>query len=228
VPVALAKPESHDAGRDVALKTARLLAATADDSVVVLSDANGEVPLRATRAGRITPAESLSAAGWDIFASGAEAIARAVRDETGVRTVFHPHCGGYVETEWELAALFDRTDPALLGLCLDTGHLSFGGCDPVDMARRYASRIWHVHFKDCEPTVAARSRAEGWDYLTAVRSGVFCELGKGQVDFATVLSVLRNTSAGTWIVVEQDVLPGLGSPAESAARNRAYLARLGV
>jgi inosose dehydratase len=31
-----------------------------------------------------------------------------------------------------------------------------------------------------------------------------------------------------WIVVEQDVLPGMGSPAESAARNRTFLRELGL
>ena len=31
-----------------------------------------------------------------------------------------------------------------------------------------------------------------------------------------------------WIVVEQDVLPGLGTPAASARRNREYLRRLGL
>ena len=31
-----------------------------------------------------------------------------------------------------------------------------------------------------------------------------------------------------WIVVEQDVLPGLGTPAASAQRNRDYLRRMGL
>jgi inosose dehydratase len=258
VPVALARREAHTPGRDAALRTARLLAAIANDfraepfgfgqggaeapplppisqrghgkadPVIVLSDANGEIPERARRAGRITIAESLSPHAWDVFARGASDIARAVREETGLRTVFHPHCGGFVETGWELDALMERTDPTVLGLCLDTGHLMFGGSDPVGIAARYAARIWHVHFKDCEPEVAARSRSETWDYLTAVRHGVFCELGRGRVDFPAVVSTLTDAGYTGWIVVEQDVLPGLGRPAESAARNRAYLRQLGL
>jgi hypothetical protein len=31
-----------------------------------------------------------------------------------------------------------------------------------------------------------------------------------------------------WIVVEQDILPGMGTPKESARRNRAYLASIGL
>ena len=121
-----------------------------------------------------------------------------------------------------------RSSPELLGLCLDTGHLIYGGGSPVDAIARYRDRIWHVHFKDCDPALARQARAEGWDYHTAVRRGMFCELGKGMVPFAHVLDALRVEYYAGWIVVEQDVLPGFGTPAASASRNREYLRRLGL
>jgi inosose dehydratase len=43
-----------------------------------------------------------------------------------------------------------------------------------------------------------------------------------------VLAELQAMNYGGWIVVEQDVLPGMGSPKESAARNRAYLRSIGL
>lgn len=229
VPVALADAAAHGPGQQTAVRTARLLAAAGGPGAfVVLADDNGTVPERAGRAGRITRDDGLSRQAWERFARGANAIARAVRDETGLRTVFHPHCGGYVEAPWEVDALLDSTDPSLVGLCFDTGHVTFGGGDALALLRRHASRVWHVHAKDCEPTIAARSRAEGWDYLTAVRRGVFCELGRGAIDFAAVVGALGEIGYDGWIVVEQDVLPGLGTPAESAARNRAFLRTLGL
>jgi inosose dehydratase len=85
-----------------------------------------------------------------------------------------------------------------------------------------------VHFKDCEPELARQARTDGWDYHTAVRRGIFCELGNGMVSFGNVLDALRIEHYAGWIVVEQDVLPGLGTPAASAQRNRQYLHRLGV
>ena len=85
-----------------------------------------------------------------------------------------------------------------------------------------------MHFKDQEPTVAARSRLEGWNGVQSVEHGVFCELGRGDVDFRAVLAHLRQRNYQGWLVVEQDVLPGMGSPLESAARNRAYLTRIGL
>jgi inosose dehydratase len=43
-----------------------------------------------------------------------------------------------------------------------------------------------------------------------------------------VLQELRRLHYDGWIVVEQDVLPGMGSPAESARRNREYLRQIGA
>ena len=234
VPVALTRPDALDEGIERAVRTARLLAdarAEADDAfpaVIVLSDDNTSVPNRTERAGRIREEDGLDAAGWDAFAGRAEQIAAAVRDAAGVRTVFHHHCAGYVETPQEIHALMSRTDAALVGLCLDTGHLMYAGGNPVDAIAKYRDRIWHVHFKDCEPTLARLARADGWDYHTAVRNGIFCELGKGMVPFRSVLDALRAEYYAGWFVVEQDVLPGLGTPAASAARNREYLRLLGI
>ena len=122
----------------------------------------------------------------------------------------------------------EMTDPEIVGLCLDTGHYTYGGGDPLEALRRYRDRIWHVHFKDCHPDVAARARAEGWDYFQAVRHGVFCELGQGMVDFPAIVDELKSGGYDGWIVVEQDVLPEMGSPLASARRNREYLRSLGL
>jgi inosose dehydratase len=192
VPVALANRDTHAAGVDTAVRTARLMRdADAPDSFIVLSDNNGAVPVREQHAGRIPASLSLTPAEWRTFADGVNRIARAVADETGVRTVFHPHCGGYVETPQEIDALMSHTDAGLVGLVLDTGHIIYGGGDPVRVLRHHGHRVWHVHFKDCDPVVASRARADGLGYLAAVRAQLFCELGAGEVDFAA-------TKGGWW------------------------------
>ena len=142
--------------------------------------------------------------------------------------MFHHHCGGYIETPAEVAKLMALTDPSVLGLVLDTGHYMFGGGDPLEPLRLWPERIWHIHFKDFDPDVAERAKAEGWDYFGAVRNGVFCELGKGAVDFPAVLARMGEIGYDGWIVVEQDVLPSMGSPKESARRNREYLRSIGI
>lgn len=229
VPVALTDPSSHPGGIEAALRVARLLASAAGEApCLVLADDTARDPERTRLAGRIRPEHGLDGPRWATLARGVELIAGRVADETGLRTVFHHHCATFVETEAEIDGLMRRTDPALVGLCLDTGHAAFGGGDPAALASRWGDRIWHVHLKDCHPAVRARAAVEGWDYQEAVRHGVFCELGKGSVNVATVLELLRARRYDGWLVVEQDVLPSMGTPAESAARNRAYLRSLGV
>jgi inosose dehydratase len=229
VPVALARAETHAPGIQTAVRTARLMRdAGAVGAFIVLSDNNASVPAREQRAGRIGPEDSLDERQWTTFGDGAERIARAVKEETGLRTVFHPHCGGYVETEAEIDQLMARTRASLVGLLIDTGHIMYGGGDPLRVLKRHASRVTHVHFKDCDEDVAAHARATGQGYLAAVREQVFCELGEGDVDFKAVTEELRRMDYNGWIVVEQDVFPGYGTPAQSAKRSRDYLRGLGL
>jgi inosose dehydratase len=229
VPVMLTVDEAHGTGSDAAVRVARLLAATRGASaVVVVSDDTAADPQRTALAGRIRPEHGLDNDGWERVARGVNRIAADVRSATGLRTVFHHHCATFVETPDEIDELMSRTDPALVGLCLDTGHATFGGGNPVTILERWRDRVWHVHLKDCDPVVKARSARDEWDYQQSVGHGVFCELGRGEVDFPAVLSLLRSTNYSGWLVVEQDVLPSMGTPAASAARNRDYLRSLGV
>lgn len=239
VPVALRDAGAHPAGRVECLKIARLLAEVAqrgqyeDLPFLVLADDNGTDAQRTLHAGRTQPEMCLTDEQWQIFATGAEDIAREVKSHTGLRTVFHHHCAGFVERPDELARLLEMTDPNVLGLVFDTGHYMYGtGTNDPALAleglERLADRIWYMHFKDCHPDIASQARQEHWDYFQAIRQGVFCELGQGCVDFAAVLSWLEQRRYDGWIVVEQDVLPGMGSPRDSAQRNRDYLRAKGV
>ncbi|MCG6187280.1 sugar phosphate isomerase/epimerase family protein [Maribellus maritimus] len=229
VPVAMAKSEAHDEGVALALKTAELMYnAGYRNAFIVLADENGSVEVRTKNAGRITPEMGLNEKQWKIFASGAEEVAKAVKDKFGMRTVFHHHCGGYVETAVEVDKLMQLTNPELLGLCLDMGHFAFGGGDPVEALEKYYSRIWHVHFKDFDPGVGKESQVNKYDYFKSVEKGVFCELGKGNVDFPAIVNILKSRGYEGWIVVEQDVLPGMGSPKKCADWNRQYIKSLGL
>jgi inosose dehydratase len=229
VTVYLHDPSRLAESEAAAVRTARLLAEVGGpDVLIVLGNDPYTDPMRTKNAGRIKPEQGMSEEQWQSFAAGANQIARAVRRETALRTVFHHHIGTWVETPEETAKFLSLTDPDVIGLCFDTGHYRFGGGDPVAGLRRHADRNWHVHFKDHDPRVAELSRRYEWDAIQSVEHGVFCELGKGDVDFPAVVQTLKDIGYGGWIVVEQDVLPGTGTPRESAQRNRDYLRSIGL
>jgi inosose dehydratase len=238
--VPLRRPGAVAERRDRVLAVARLLAAVADVGdpgrrpyFILADDTRGD-EARTRHAGRVTGALALTADEHRTFAANAEEIARLVAGETGLTTLFHHHCAAFVETPDEIERFLHATDPDLVGLVFDTGHYTYGAgvSDDGSVALRGLERFWertpYVHLKDCHPDVARRARAEGWEYGRAIAEGVFCELGQGTVDLAGVLAFLRAQGYDDWLTVEQDVVPGLGTPRESAQRNRETLRRLGL
>ena len=130
VPVLLREEGALAAGIAQAVRTARLLAAVepagnaGGGPFIVVADDNATDPMRTLHAGRITPAMALPAEEWAGYAGRAEAVARAVREETGLRSVFHHHSAGWVETPEEIDRFLALTDPDALGLVFDTGTTS--------------------------------------------------------------------------------------------------------
>ena len=229
VSVRLHDEQQHQQSADDCVRTAKLLAEVGGpDCFIVLGNDPYADPVRTRNAGRITPEMGMSEAQWQVFARGANSVAQQVMDATGLRTVFHHHIGTWIETPAETERLMAMTNADILGLVFDTGHWAFGGGDPLTGIRDFSDRIWHVHFKDHDPAVAAQSRQQAWDGPTSVGKGIFPELGQGDVDFPGALHALRQIGYEGWIVVEQDVLPGMGTPGASAQRNRTYLQKLGV
>lgn len=154
------------------------------------------------------------------------ALLHRIADEAaalGHVTVFHPHAATYIETLDEIDRLLGATDPARIGVCLDTGHHLVAGGDPVDAIRTLGDRVRHVHLKDVDAHVLAGLRDGAYGGLAdAVGHGLFRELGTGSLDLDGVLAALAACAYDGWLMVEQD--KSLGPPSESAAIGRRTLA----
>lgn len=217
------------------LMIARQLRAVADLNhqdrtpfLVVAAD-NGSDSVRIQNAGRIIPDMELEDSLWPVLGETINRIAVAARDEAGIASVVHFHAAGWLETPREIDRLLAHVDDQV-NLVFDTGHfaLGAGSADTVLATMdRLASRIGYVHFKDWSSRLAAEVAEAELDYFQAVAKGVFCELGQGNVDFPAVRDWLLRTGYTGYVTVEQDVVAGLGSPFESAQRNRRYLADIG-
>jgi len=228
IPINLADFKSYKAGVKSCLEIAGFLAQISENALIVLSDANGNDPLRTHFSGRIKAEHALSKDIFKNFTERTQEIAKVIYNHHGIRSVFHPHCAGFIETPEEIDLFLENTDPKVIGLAFDTGHFCYGGGEIKSLFSKYIDRIWHVHFKDLQPAIHEKALREHWDYFTAVKNGIFCELGQGAINFAYIINELFNYNYDGWIIVEQDILPGMGTPFASAKRNRAYLRKLGL
>lgn len=164
-----------------------------------------DIPLRLQAAGRIErrPDALLDDAGWDRLISNLHRAADRARS-LGFEPVIHPHAGTYLETAAEIDRLVNAMDSSIVGLCLDTGHFRFGGANPAQCLRDYASVTRHVHVKDCRMRVLVDVVERGQDVVAALAGGVFSPLGDGDADIPAVVGALADTGYTGWVVVEQD------------------------
>src|SRR2546428_1130649 len=222
-PVTLHDPDRYEEQLAYAMDPGRLLA-DLGAPVLVLAEAGG--PDRERIAGGVrTDSPRFSDEDWRRFAEGANEIARRAKDLRLV-TAFHPHAGTYVETPREIEELLRRTDASLVGLCLDTGHIFYGGGDPVAIARRDPKRVRHVHLKDVSRARYESALAREMDFTAAVAEAVFVAVGDGDVDMKGVIGTLRDVGFDGWLIVEQDIRIAPGSsrrPRVDAAKSHAFI-----
>ena len=145
---------------------------------------------------------------WTEFGRRVTAVADRTCAE-GVRLVYHHHMGTIVQSERDIDAFMTTTGPSV-HLLLDTGHSIFAGADPAMLARRWRSRISHVHAKDVRREVMERVRTELMSFLDAVVAGVFTVPGDGCIDYAPVLRELAEYAG--WVVVEAEQDPAKAHP----------------
>jgi inosose dehydratase len=144
----------------------------------------------------------LDEAGWETLLANLDRLA-GLAAARGVRAVLHPHVGTMVERGDEVRRVLDGS---AISLCLDTGHLLIGGTDPAELTRQAPDRIAHTHFKDVDDQIAARVRSGRLSYTEGVGQGMYRPLGRGDVDFAAIVSHLRGRHYGGWYVLEQDTI----------------------
>ncbi|MCB1502599.1 MAG: TIM barrel protein [Bauldia sp.] len=218
-------PQQWDDVLDGAVRTCRALVAHGARHLVLIDSIS---PRRAPTAGRADEAEQMDTAEWTAFRDRIATVARMGSEEYGLTVGIHAHAGGFIDFEPELERLLDEIDPGLLKIAFDTGHHSYAGFDPVAFMRRHIDRISYVHLKDIDPAVKARVVADRVGFYDACGQGIFCNLGKGDVDFVAVRQVLLDNGFEGWCTVEQDCDPTLDvRPADDARANRVYLDSIG-
>jgi len=160
---------------------------------------------------------------WKKLAEGLNYLGKLAA-EKGMIVAYHHHMGTGVQTFEEIDKLMEMTDPNLVYLLYDTGHLVFSAVDPVAVLKKYANRIKHVHLKDIRKEVLDRVSKEHMSFLQAVRAGVFTVPGDGMIDYDPIFNILKETSYSGWFVVEAEQDPAKANPLEYAIKARKFIA----
>ena len=96
---------------------------------------------------------------WERFSTGYEELSRFAAEQ-GVKMGYHHHMGTIIESAADIDRFMAMAGPHTR-LLLDTGHATFGGADPAEVARKYMDRVTHIHAKNIRPEIMQRGpRAE--------------------------------------------------------------------
>lgn len=172
--------------------------------------ADGGAPHRRSNVGRSAGDHSfgLDDAAWERWAVGAASVIDRCR-QRGYEPTLHPEAGTYIEAEWEIERALEVSE---FGLCLETGHQTVGGGDPLAVLEKWGDRINHVHVKDARQSVVDRVVADSMPVESIWTERAFCAIGEGDVRIGDILTRLEHSGYSGWLVVEQDIMPGPDDP----------------
>lgn len=119
----------------------------------------------------------------------------AVLAEAGLVLTYHNHAKEFVKhgDRTALDVIYEKCAPQHLQGELDTYWIQVGGGDPAAWCRKLNGRLPLLHMKDCVGT--------------AENAGTYAEIGRGNLNFAEIVSAAE-ASGCQWFIVEQDTCPG--------------------
>ena len=159
---------------------------------------------------------------WETLIAGLEALG-IIAAEKEMSIVFHHHMGTGVQTFEEIDKLMEMTNPNLVSLLFDTGHLVFSDADAEAVLRKHVNRIKHVHLKDIRKEILDTVKLEDMSFLNAVKAGVFTVPGDGMIDFEPLFKILDESNYEGWFIVEAEQDPAKANPLEYAIKARKYI-----
>ncbi|HRK25230.1 MAG TPA: myo-inosose-2 dehydratase [Beijerinckiaceae bacterium] len=222
----------RDAKEEFALaKAHRELLKAMGTSVFIVAETSNAI--HGNRAMPLSRRPVLPAGDWKTYCGRMTDLASMLADE-GLVLCYHHHMGTIVESREDIARFMEGCG-APVTLLLDTGHATWGGSDPAELARSYRSRISHVHCKDVRPAVIAEAKAGDWSFLDSILGkgaalGTYTVPGDGAIDYPAVFRELRGYAGWVIVEAEQDPkkAPALPYAKKGVAHLRASLAAAGL
>ncbi|AZZ41550.1 2-keto-myo-inositol dehydratase [Acidipropionibacterium jensenii] len=220
----LHKPEEWKTTQDWFRKIAETHAAVGAEYIVHLP------PLyRDDKTWEWTDDRVLSPEAWKTYIENANRLGEMLLDEFNLKMVLHPHGDSHIETPEEIARIFEATDPRYVNLCLDTGHIVYGGGDPIELIKQYPDRITYVHIKAFDLDITREAHEKDWPFGEAVAKGASVRPPAGEPDMKQLVDALAELDKDIYVICEQDLYPcDPGLPKPNAIATREYLAECGL
>lgn len=179
--------------------------------------------------GAFTDERVLTGENWKAYVDNANRLGQILLDEYGLKMALHPHGDSHIETPEDIDRIFAATDPTYVNLCLDTGHIVYGGGDPIEMVRKYPERIAYVHIKAFDQQITKQAHEEDWPFVKAVGAGASVRPPAGAPDMQQLVDALADLDKELYVICEQDLYPcDPRLPLPNAVMTRQYLASVGL
>lgn len=159
---------------------------------------------------------------WQMLFMGLQKIGEIARDE-GLFIAYHPHLGTGIENSYQINRLMNETDPDLIFLLPDTGHLYVADINPFEIFETYYKRIKYVHLKDVRQEILSLVKNKEYSFMKAIRSGLFTVPGDGVINFKPIFDLLIKNRFNDWLVVEAEQDPKKANPLVYAKKARKFL-----
>lgn len=159
---------------------------------------------------------------WDLLCKGLNELGE-ISSEYNLKLVYHHHLGTGIQTSEEITRLMENTNPAVVHLLYDTGHIYVSDGDYMYVLEKHINRIQHVHFKDVRKVVMEKCKNSGNSFMESILCGLFTVPGDGCIDFRKPYQTLRDAGYKDWIIVEAEQDPSIAHPLEYALIARKYI-----
>lgn len=130
-----------------------------------------------------------------------------VCNDAGIRLAYHNHMPEFANSNAEIQALADHSDPQLLNFLIDAGHAYQGGGNPAEFMRRNSRRIVGCHIK------TFKNKAQQ------------VPLGQGDFGFEDLAAAIREKHWSGWLIDEEGGGPQ-GSDTAAVGPDREYIRKI--
>lgn len=143
-------------------------------------------------AGLIAPAEQLGNGDEESYRrvdvkamiANCNEIGKRVKEETGIDASYHPEQGDIRAGFWD--RVMDGTNPKYYSFWPDVGHLKACGVEPIEVYRKYRSRMVGTHLRDFQPVAATEANGRP-------ERGRMVPFGTGTINLPELVAFLRET-----------------------------------